>query len=399
MNLSKNKKLLIALVAVVLVTIPLTVSLLQQQQEQRTRAAGSSALTFSPTSSGTSPLEKKVGDTVTLDMNLDPGSNLVNFIRYQITYDSTKLQPVGTTPFTLNTASFPTNIEGPVLGTGTISQSFSIGADPTKAIASPTKAGTFTFKAIGPTTGSPTVVNLSSLTQILSVASTDQAGENVLATKGSAYIAITGSTSATLTPQPTAESTIVSLTVLLHGIGAAGDNPNPSGNTLSNKNPLHPQRDLDFVIYDSNNQLVATKKGSLLFDADDGTFLATVDLGTAFPTGKYIIKIKSDRYLRKLIPGIHDINNLENNELPEIDLVAGDINGDNLLNVLDYNAFLDCGYGELAPLPLADPNATYNTQECQAHTPAIYVDIDDNGIINSSDYNLFLRELSVQNGD
>jgi hypothetical protein len=80
-------------------------------------------------------------------------------------------------------------------------------------------------------------------------------------------------------------------------------------------------------------------------------------------------------------------------------LVTGDTNNDNVLNILDYNALLDCGYGELNPLPINDPNSTYNSKECQVHTPTEDVDLNDDGIINSTDYNLFLRELSVQNGD
>ena len=79
--------------------------------------------------------------------------------------------------------------------------------------------------------------------------------------------------------------------------------------------------------------------------------------------------------------------------------MAGDTNGDNALNILDYNAFLDCGYGVLNPLPINDANSYFNKKICQNHPPTENIDIEDNGLVNSYDYNLFLRELSVQNGD
>lgn len=100
------------------------------------------------------------------------------------------------------------------------------------------------------------------------------------------------------------------------------------------------------------------------------------------------------------MPGIVKIETMKENTAPQTTLIAGDVKGDNVLNVLDYNIFLDCGYGAIDPLPLADPNAIYNTNNCKTHEPfRPNSDIDDNGIINSPDYNLFLRELSVQNGD
>ncbi|MEK7572004.1 MAG: cohesin domain-containing protein [Patescibacteria group bacterium] len=400
MNWFTKKRIVIGLIALLLVTIPLTISLSQQQQNPRGKAAASSSLSFTPVSTVTNPLVKNVGDTIALDMMVNPGSNLVSIVRFQITYDPTKLEIIQATPFTINAAAFPTNIEGPVLGTGSVAQSLSIGADPTKVIQTTTRVGTLNFKAKAGTGTTPTTVTFANLTQVLSAGENDQASENVLSTTSPAYITIAGSTATpSASVQPTGKSTTLNFTILLHGIGTSGDNPNPSGSSLSNKNPLHPQRNLRIEIYDSNNTLVGKKEGSLLYQEGKGNFAATVDLGPTFPTGEYIIKVQTDRYLRRLLPGIQSIKTLQDNKLATVDLVAGDVNDDNFLNVLDYNTFLDCGYGELEPLPMIDPNAKYNTTECKAHTPVINVDVDDNGIINSPDYNLFLRELSVQHGD
>jgi hypothetical protein len=202
------------------------------------------------------------------------------------------------------------------------------------------------------------------------------------------------------TPVPTGQSTILSFDILLHGIGDAGDNPNPKASSLSNKNPLHPQRNLSISIIDSNNQEIKNLSDSIIYDSGNGSFRGLIDLGPQFPTGNYSIKIKSGRYLRKLIPGIIEITNLKENDVPQTALVAGDIKDDNLLNVLDYNIIRDCGYGAINPFPLADPSSLFNSNDCKSHNDyRTNTDLDDNGIINSSDYNLFLRELSVQTGD
>lgn len=233
-----------------------------------------------------------------------------------------------------------------------------------------------------------TILTTTNITEAIAAASSGQASRNVLSTTATKNITTNDNTSTTL-----------KLDLLLHGVGSAGDNPNPDS-SLSNKNPLHPRRNFDITIIDSNNQTVKNTTGSIIYNAGSGNFTGTVDLGPSFPTGNYNIKIKSDRYLRKMTPGIINIETMKENNIPQTALVAGDIKTDNVLNVLDYNILRDCGYGEIEPLPLEDPNAVYNTKNCKSHESyRANIDLDDNGIINSPDYNLFLRELSVQNGD
>ncbi len=200
-----------------------------------------------------------------------------------------------------------------------------------------------------------------------------------------------------MTPGPL--TTTLKFDILLHSIGSAGDNPNPDS-SLSNKNPLHPQRNFEAIIIDSNNQIVKNTSGSIIYNTSQGNFIGLIDLGSAFQTGNYNIKIKSDGYLRRLVTDMVNIKPLQENSIPQTALIAGDIKTDNTLNVLDYNILLDCGYGAINPLPLANPNSIYNSGDCKTHEPFLSnTDLDDNGIINSPDYNLFLRELSVQNGD
>jgi hypothetical protein len=196
MNVNGKKIFLIGFLVVLLVGIPLTVYLLQQQQEVRTRAEKSTIVTFSPDSTSAAPIQKNVGDTVPLDINVDPGKNLVSFVKLEINYDPEVLATAsGTEAFQANTTAFPSILEGPVYTPGKIAVTLSVGPDPTKAIQQKVKAATVNFVALKNTPpGTPTLVSYSSNTQVLSIGSNDQASENVLSTATPATIAIGGAT-------------------------------------------------------------------------------------------------------------------------------------------------------------------------------------------------------------
>lgn len=388
------------------------VSQTEKPQDTRTRAATASAtLSFQPNSSGTNPIQKKVGDKIALDLWLNPGSHLVSFVKLQINYDPTKLKISQVDPFVVNTSAFPVTAEGPILGDNTVSITLTIGADGTKAIQSPTKIGGINFEAIKSTTGTTTLVTLSNISTILSIAPDDKARESVLSTTTPATILIGGNSSITpgvsqnpsqpptTTPLISGPRSTITFDLLLHGVGSAGDNPNPSGSSLSNKTPIFPQRELFVEIFDQNNNLVTTAKGAINYDASTGTFKGSIPFDSAVKENSYFIKIKTPRYLKRRISEIQKITPNKDNRIQKIDLIAGDTNNDNTLDILDYNSLLDCGYGELEPLPNDDANSKFNSKNCQNHKPAVLKDLNDDGIINSIDYNLFLRELSVQIGD
>lgn len=406
----KNKSFLIALIVLLLVGTYFTLTQSKKPQEVRSRAAtASTTLSFNPVSTGTNPIQKQVGETIALDMMVDPGSNHVSFVKFQVKYDPTKLALSTTNPFTVNTEALPINVEGPITGSGLLGQSLSIGADPTKVIQAKTKVGTVNFTTIGGTNGTSTIVSFTSITQALSAGPNDNSYQSVLQSTTPATIIIGGNSQATtapnpsqgvsITPGPTGAETTVTFDLLLHGVGAAGDNPNPSGSSLSNKSPIHPQRKLSVQILDDSNKLVSSASGAVNYDAQSGSFKGSIAFAQAINEGNYIIKVQTPRYLRKRIQGVQKITPLRDNNMPRTDMVAGDTNGDNTLDILDYNGFLNCGYGVLDPLPIGDPNSEFNKQVCKAHKQAENIDVDDNGIIDSADYNLFLRELSVQSGD
>ena len=185
-------------------------------------------------------------------------------------------------------------------------------------------------------------------------------------------------------PSPSQEITRFLTTVLLHGIGKGGDNSNPTG--LGNNNPLHPQLQIEAQVFDKNNVLVTTKQGILLYNATTGSFSGNID-GGPLPSSVYTLKIKASHYLQKMIPGIIFTTSGTQTTLPSVSLINGDSNNDNALSILDYNMLLDC-FSDLSP-----------AKNCADSNKKLMTDLTDDGNVNQFDYNLFLRELSVQTGE
>jgi thermitase len=190
----------------------------------------------------------------------------------------------------------------------------------------------------------------------------------------------------TSTPIPTPtfipNGTRLNLTLFLHGLGLAGDSVRPA--STGNTQPLHPQRLVTVTLYNAANSLVLQKTGLVTYNQAGG-FSGTVDLGTGLASGSYIVKVKTDHFLQTAPEGVVTVSSGTSNALPSLTLVAGDVNGDNKLNILDYNLITTCYQG------IATATTCTSTQIQQA-------DLTDDGIVNQYDYNLFLREILVQNG-
>ena len=236
---SLSKKLvLLGFIVVLLVAVPLTIFMLQRQQEIRSRAAPSTTLSFSPTTQSTT-----VGQQISFDIMLDPGTNQVSFLKLAINYDPVKLAK-GDDGLKANGAVFPSTLEGPTFATNAASITLSIGADPTKVITTKVKAATISFTALA-TTSSPTQITFGNATQVLSIASSDTASENVLVlsstTPGSVTIATsvsTGSTAPTPTPTPTPTTTPSSSSTSSQGTSQAiSQAPVPICSSLTTDTP------------------------------------------------------------------------------------------------------------------------------------------------------------------
>lgn len=144
---------------------------------------------------------------------------------------------------------------------------------------------------------------------------------------------------------------------------------------------MHPTRSVTVDVYDVQNQLVVSENGKVRFDQNSGKFTGLINLGQSFSTGLYTVKVKADQYLRAIVPGIQTITSGQTTTLPIVTLVTGDINGDNTINIIDYNMLIGC-YSDLLP-----------PTNCPAGQEVVS-DLTDDGHVNQFDYNLFLRELT-----
>lgn len=212
MNLFEGKKfILVGLFAVLLLAIPLTVYFVGQNQETRSRAQKATTLYFSlpgQTTAVTTPIQKAMGDSIPLDIVMDPGTNQVSFIKLTISYDATKLSVDTNGGIKQNDASFPSVLEGPTYSEGTVSMTLSIGADTTKIVQTPTKIATLTLKEKDTTNSTPTQIKfLDGQTQVLSIASSDQPSENVLSSTTPVSVSISSATTTTTAATGSASTT------------------------------------------------------------------------------------------------------------------------------------------------------------------------------------------------
>ncbi len=145
-------------------------------------------------------------------------------------------------------------------------------------------------------------------------------------------------TSRTSVPPFTIPSGSTSFSLSPYDVVKCGDNANPQGS--GNHSPLTTTRSVLVTVSDLQNGPITTKQGSVSFNSSSGTFQGAIDMGT-LATGTYVIKETMPGYLTRSIgaAGVAQITGGQTNTLPEIFLVAGDINNDNKLYILDYNSW------------------------------------------------------------
>jgi len=175
----------------------------------------------------------------------------------------------------------------------------------------------------------------------------------------------------------------VAVTLLLHGIGKAGDNVAPG--STGNLTPQTPQRNVTLQFINSQSSVVAQATGLISYNNTTGDFRGVIDAGTSLPSGTYQVKIKSPNYLTSQIGSFFTLTQGQTTTFPTTSLVVGDSNNDNLLNILDYNILLDC-YSVFEP-----------AKNCDA-TKQKTADLNDDGKVNTADTTLWQREISVQSG-
>jgi Mg-chelatase subunit ChlD len=209
---NKNPLLKLGLLALVLVGLPAAIFLSQRQAENRSRAARTVLLSFAPNSTQSTPVNVAPGGSVSLDLMLDPGTSQVSFLKTELSYDPAKFQ-VEDGGFVVNQQAFPQTIQGPIYSSGKVSFAISVGADGTKAIQSPVKAGTLTLRALA--SSGTSQVSFAAASQALSIDSNSTPTENVVSSTTPAFLTIGATTSVSPTSPPNACSDNPSDTMLV----------------------------------------------------------------------------------------------------------------------------------------------------------------------------------------
>lgn len=195
MNILKNKWFILGNVLLLLAVIPITLFVVKRQTNLKTKATASTTLSFSPTSATVA-----VGQNTSVDVMVDPGSNIVSIVEMNVSVDPNVLTIVSFTP---NSTAFPVKLKGPTINAdGTMNVSVSTSNDVQNAVQAPTKVGTLTLKGKAATTN-PSIVKVNKTSsQVFSLATSDGATENVLSDTGTAAITVTGSVASNPSPSP-----------------------------------------------------------------------------------------------------------------------------------------------------------------------------------------------------
>lgn len=168
--------------------------------------------------------------------------------------------------------------------------------------------------------------------------------------------------------------------------------------------PQHPSRTLKIEIYkvsdtsaDPETETTSIEYDSVTTSPTYTKFIGNVSLPDDFVTGNYIVKVTTDGHLTKQVPGVLNIVQNQNNTVPSLNLIAGDVDNNNILDIKDYGLLISCSIFAKTPEAQAacnaDPsyklNSDLNDDGADAQTPNV----------DQFDYIYFIQEFSIQSGD
>ena len=191
----------------------------------------------------------------------------------------------------------------------------------------------------------------------------------------------------TQTPTPTATPTPplpgINFSIGLDGIGSVGDsvNPNvtanPTGAPSPFKNPS--KQTIQAFIHIADNKVDVAPKISTTLTYDTsfggGKYKGTTSTPSSV-TGAHDIRIEVPGHLIKSA-GIQTLSAGQTISI-SANLIAGDVNGDNVIDGQDYNILISC----------------FSNKTCDAANKTLS-DLNSDGVVDGVDYNLLLREWSV----
>jgi uncharacterized protein YkwD len=167
---------------------------------------------------------------------------------------------------------------------------------------------------------------------------------------------------------PIAPDMLISVSVKINGIGQDG-----------NPHPLHLTRKITAYVYGTQATPVTTGTAYLTYDGSK-YFTGIIHLGK-LSQGPYFVKLVGDNTLQVLAkPEFQMLLINHVNMIPMVTLYQGDMNGDNVLDINDYNLVLPC----------------FQDKTCDS---ASSIDFNDDGKTDVTDYNLLLQSFEILHGD
>ncbi len=215
-------------------------------------------------------------------------------------------------------------------------------------------------------------------------------------------------TAPTTTPVPAPISSVtpgapgsatLTFSVVLNGIGKKG--ATGTSTAINNDNPNQKTKDATVYLYDINADPSKDPTGAqahcknilsaLVYNDRTGQYDTTdFNLGNCFTPGTYQVLVKSPTYLRKKIGNIALLNG-KNSTANITSLPVGDSNGDNIINIADYQYYLTSCLNK----PVTDNllKCDYNNDGFLDHTDAL------GHAPSFLDFRLFQDNFANQAGD
>ncbi|HSW97117.1 MAG TPA: dockerin type I repeat-containing protein, partial [Candidatus Saccharimonadales bacterium] len=200
-----------------------------------------------------------------------------------------------------------------------------------------------------------------------------------------AVVTITPTTVPTATTIPTPTLTLSPTNPALHLVLSL------VGIDSSAASPLHTERSVNILVYNSTDDVtnaattpLQTVQGTVTFDAPSASFVNPTLTLSPIDSGQYQLFVQMPGYIKKQLTidgnAVISVTSGTATNLPTVKLVAGDIDGNNIVDIADYNGLLRC-YG----LHIANPSPACANPQAS--------DLNDDGIVDASDYNIFLYSL------
>lgn len=194
-------------------------------------------------------------------------------------------------------------------------------------------------------------------------------------------------------PDPDDEYTRLNFVLGVDGIGTT-----PRVPLGGNKNPDDITRNLNFKLYNAATNTLAHEVSNssypFNYNPDSEKFEATYDvLSSLLPDGTYNVFVEGSPFLITQYPGSVSVKKGQTTNLtsPNFYMITGNINNsdqsENKIDILDYNVLISCSIFSKSTV-LCDSNNNYSK----------WSDLNNNGVIDQSDYTLWLREFANQQG-